>query len=260
MEEPRYCEECGTLNEAEFKYCKNCGSPLQQQSDPDDIGSDFERSQSDGSVDGVSTQDMIYFVGKRGEKVVRKWSEMSFFRRRFSWCWPAFIWSWFFGLAGAGFWFLYRRMYRLGALLIAASFALSAAGILAHSDSITGIVIDSVDCIKQSTDLKTGYVDENELSLRFELLAEGEDAKTLSAYSETVDMVNLMIAVIAGLFALSAYKIFAVRKIKSYSRELTPLELSLAGGTSGGALSLGIILSLIAELSVLVMVIMGAFA
>ncbi len=259
MNESRYCEECGTLNSAEFKYCKNCGTPL-QDAEHNDVGSDFERAQSDGSVAGVSSQDMIYFVGKNGEKVVGKWNEMSFMRRRFSWCWPAFLWSFFFGLAGAGFWFLYRRMYKLGALVLSAAFLLSSAGILVNSKAITGLAIDTVDCIKQSTDYQTGYIDEEELSIRLDMLMEGEDAKQLEVYSETVEFINITVAVLAGLFALAMYKRFAVHKIRSYSRELTPLELSLAGGTSGGALTLGMILSFIAELLVLVVVIMGAFA
>ncbi len=254
----RYCEECKTPNEPEYKFCKNCGTPLQE---PDILDSPIAPiPQNDDSIGEIEAQDMVFFVGKNGARVVQKWNMMGFLRRRFSWCWPAFIWSFFFGLAGAGLWFLYRRMYKFGAIILAASFALSSIGILSHSESITNLVIDSVDCIKQSTDFETGEVNERELSYRLERVMEGEDAKRLAAFSDLSEMFNLVAAVVAGLFALAIYKHFAVSKIKSYGRKLTPLELSLAGGTSGGALTLGIILTVVAELSVLVVVIMGAFA
>ena len=253
----RYCEECKTPNEPEYRFCKNCGTPLQE---PDILDSPVaEVAQNDDSINEISAQDMAFFVGKNGARIVNKWNVMGFLRRRFSWCWPAFIWSFFFGLAGTGFWFLYRRMYKLGAVVLAASFALSSIGILSHSESITNLVVDSADCIKQSTDWRTGEVNEKELSFRLERVMEGEDAKRLAALSDLSEMFNLVCAVLSGLFALLVYKRFAVSKIKSYGRKLTPLELSLAGGTSGGALTLGIILTMVAELSVLVVVIMGAF-
>ncbi|MBQ8550726.1 MAG: hypothetical protein IJ426_05230 [Clostridia bacterium] len=257
MNKSRYCEECGTLNEGEYKYCKKCGALLVAAPEDEEVmffDSDYE---GEGETQ-VTPEELTCFVGRKGEKIVRKWNSMRFAHSRISWCWPAFLLSYFFGIAGAGFWFLYRRMYKLGAATLAVAVFLGFIGLAVNSEHITGIIIDTVECFEQSiTD--DGYVDEQRLSEGLDAIMEGEDAKMLDRHTGISDTFSIIVAVLSGMFSLWLYRRFAVSKIQSYGRKLTPAELTLAGGTSGGGLVVGMLFYFIAESTMVVMVMLGAF-
>ncbi len=258
MDKVRYCNECGTQNEPDFEYCKNCGTLLEIEEDAAKPEWLDDADVGVNPVGGIPAKDMVCFVGKNGNRIVRKWSDGAAFGHRLAWCWPAFWLSLIFGALGAGFWCLYRRMYKLGAFIFATAFVFNVAGVLAHADSLSGFIIDFADSFKQSTDIETDTLDTAELSERLSLLFEGEDAEALSNYADSGRAFNIAISVLAGAFSLYFYKYSATKKIKGYSRELSPMELSLAGGTSFGAAAFGGMLYIIAELTAVVLVIAGA--
>ncbi len=258
MENFRYCEECNTKNEIAFKYCKNCGTLLLNESEDEEII--FESEQNSNFIDDVSLSEIAAFAGKNGNRIAYKWGAMHYFGRRTSWCWPAFLLSLFFGLAGAGFWFLYRRMYRFGVSLLAISLLIISFGILTNAGSIANIMVDVGDCFELSIDPETGYIDGGELLDRLEILKETENAVKLRVFSNIMSGISLAAAIAAGLFSLTIYGRFATKKIKSYGRQLQNDELSLSGGTAGGSLIFGMLSFFIASLAMLLFVIAGVFA
>ena len=249
-----FCEECGTENGPEFKYCKNCGTRL--------VGEEKEASSVMGA-DGepempeIALPEMAIFAGKNGKKIAFKWSKMRFFGRKISWCWPVFLLTWFFGLAGAGFWFLYRRMYRFGVALLAASLLLGTFGSLVKAGNLKGDWTDISLCFEQSINSDTGNFDEEALLTGLEKIERSENVRRLNTYSDITNLINFVAAVLLGLYALFIYERFAQEKIRSYGRPLSEVELSLAGGTSGGAAALGVILYFIVELVAITLIIMG---
>ena len=64
MEKIRYCEECKTPNEADFKYCKTCGTLLcdEETVQVPEFPADTE---GPDSIDGIPLSDLSAFAGKK---------------------------------------------------------------------------------------------------------------------------------------------------------------------------------------------------
>ncbi|MBR6694292.1 MAG: zinc ribbon domain-containing protein [Clostridia bacterium] len=257
MKDFRFCEECGTANGPDFKYCKNCGARLSDSQEGEAPVADEAVFWQDS--DEISIEELSVFAGKNGNKIAQKISAMRFFGRKISWCWPVFLFTWFFGIAGAGIWFLYRRMYRLGAALLAVSLLFSTIGLIANSGNIKGIVMDVSDCFGQNTDPETGNINEVSLIEGLEEIEKSENVRRLNIYSNFSNLINAVISIVFGLYAIYLYERFAIQKIKGYNRKLTPIELSLAGGTAGGGVALGIISYIIAEMAAMILILTGIF-
>ncbi len=266
----RICPECGTVNEPQYTYCKNCGTPLERGKGAEGTYGYSTGNQNFGcppygapgsdNIDGVPTGDLMCFVGNNSYKIIDKWSVMQFTRRRTSWCWPAFLLSWFFGIAGAGYWFIYRRMYKLGAIILAISLLFGVAQVLSVSGSIINVIGDFSEVIAEigetNGDVTDEWVDE-----QTNAISTSKDMMKIAASAQFFGALKTAFSVLAGLFSLYFYKNFAVSKIKGYGRPLSDTELSLAGGTSAGSAVLSVFLYGIAEsfvMTVLLVVLFGA--
>ena len=64
-------------------------------------------------------------------------------------------------------------------------------------------------------------------------------------------------AVLLGIFSLGIYKNFAMEKLRTFTRKPTATELSLSGGTSAGALAIGILVYIMLTGSILVLSALG---
>ncbi len=247
----KICPDCGTYNEPQYTYCKNCGAMLEKSANTEGTYSYGTQNQNFGcppygapytdNIDGVSTAELMSFVGNNAYKIIDKWSVMQFTRRKTSWCWPAFLLCWIFGIAGAGFWFIYRRMYKLGALVLALALVFGIAQVLCVSDSIVNVVGDFskvIDAVVESG----GAVSDEWVNAQADAISTSKDMMKIAASAQLFNALKIAFAVLAGLFSLHFYKGFAVSKIKSYGRPLSDVELALAGGTSAGGTVLSIVL------------------
>ena len=263
----KICRECGSVNEEHYTYCKNCGAKLDsaennayQQSATYADGQFYNARPTADSIEGVPTPDMVRFVGKNSYKIIEKWSLMELAHKKTSWCWPVFLLTFFFGLCGAGFWFLYRRMYKVGAVILAVSLALSILGTALTLDSASGLLggIFSLSQELVTSMDADGMYDMQVFEEGMEKLMSDSDIIKLTAFSYLSDALRVAVAVLLAMFALGLYKSFAANKIKSYGRPLTDMELFLAGGTSGGAAAVGVVFYMIATtvISVISMIVM----
>ncbi len=244
----KICPECNTVNEPQYSYCKNCGAPLKSEQNSGTYNYNSGNTGSDNfgvpygyaadEIDGVPTGDLVCFVGKNSYKIIDKWSMMQFSRRKTSWCWPAFLLTIIFGFAGAGFWFLYRRMYKLGAVVLALALLLGGIQTFAFSDSFVNIISE----IWEDMEEQNGEISDEWLNEKSNELTMSEDMMKLTFSSRIFGILETVSAVLAGLFSLHLYKNFAVNKIKGYGRPLSDIELCLAGGTSAGGVVLGALL------------------
>lgn len=252
MEEKIICPNCQASNESEYIYCKNCGTQLKNtEKDQYRYKENFGASPSGygytaDNIDGVSTRELTCFVGKNSYKIINSFSKMQFLNRKTSWCWPAFLLTWIFGIAGAAFWFIYRRMYKFGAIILAFALVFGAINIIAISDNLTNIVKDFSALTAEIIESK-GNVTPEWITEQSNLIAMSQDMVKISFVSQIVNATTFAFSIFAGLFSLGIYKSFAVKKIKSYGRPLSDIELSLAGGTSGGGVVLGALLYYIAS-------------
>ena len=166
-----------------------------------------------------------------------KFIKMEISHSKTSWCWPAAILGFILGPIGAALWFLYRKMYKIGILLLAAGTVLTfTVAALTYNTNSAG------------------------LSNVFEAIAEGDlgavtDALNNISGTQTVldviasgleNIADLAACILSGLFGYYAYKEHCVKSIRSFRQNgIDPryyrIGLASLGGVSGGMLAVGII-------------------
>lgn len=250
------CPECSTVNEEDFEYCKNCGTPLKAQdttvNEPvaqpvaQPVPPTYNVNPNGvilNTIDGHSSADIATFVGKNSYKFLTKFSKMEITGGKVNWCWPAAVLGFFFGPFGAALWFLYRKMYKVAAIIIAVGFSLTALnsiffGTAIPLEEIMGSIVSGVE---------GGSVDFSFLDSLYQT----------AIYSRIQNIIYYAFSLFGGLFGTGLYKSYVKQKISNYkARCVDPnyysFGLSAVGGTSGGGLAIGIILAiLLADAAVL---------
>jgi len=118
------CSHCNSVNPGEAKYCIMCGTPLSEnyqgkegrytrrhsEHQSDENYSENRGSRIEFSVDGVTSHDLIAYTGDSFHYYMRSFRTIiSGFS--VSWNWAALLFSYFY--------FFYRKMYKVGAILLA---------------------------------------------------------------------------------------------------------------------------------------------
>lgn len=223
----KICPFCKTVNEDEYVYCKNCGNLLESRENTQDSNVNyttfrsFENENTLPVIDGVPTEDIAAFVGVKAPVFLRKFVKSEIVGSKTDWNWPVAVLSFFMGPCGAALWFLYRKMFKTGLLLL-----------------ILGLPILFGPTV-------INYYSGNLSSFLVETASSNISAGVNSLLLFTFQGIKLLSAIVLSLFADSWYKSFAVKKIKVFHASADAryyrFGLSAIGGTSGGALALGII-------------------
>ena len=225
----KICPFCKTVNEDEYVYCKNCGNLLENRDNGYDSDvnyttfGNFENGYTLPVIDGVPTEDIAAFVGAKAPVFIRKFVKSEVIGSKTDWNWPVAVLSFFMGPCGAALWFLYRKMYKIGLLLLIFGFPIffGPTVINYYSGNLSGFLVE------------TSALPSN--------IGAGLNSVLLFA----VQGVKLLSAIVLSLFADSWYKSFTVRRIKLFHASADAryyrFGLSAIGGTSGGALALGIV-------------------
>lgn len=251
------CEVCGTENEEEYKYCKNCGSSLKQQATENEpegsatplneepvVNNSFNIT---NDFDGVSAQEMAIFVGKKAEKILPKFSKMQLIDSKVSWAWPVAILGYFLGPMGSALWFFYRKMYKPAVIL---------AVIGAVITIITGVMsLGGGELIPEAA---INAFAEGNFEQAFEIFNNGADDVTISqkildaSASFIKETANILTCVITGIYGYYIYKKHCIKKITEYraliaDNRFYKIGLASVGGQSVGMLVVGILLMVAAE-------------
>ena len=250
------CHECGTENEPQYIYCKNCGASLRpdtvknntQYAQGQNYNSEYNVNNSNQStynrtvipdtIDGVPTEDIVTFVGKKSFNILSIFTNIELTGSKVSWCWPAAVLGFLFGPLGAAIWFFYRKMYKAAVIFMAIGIVFSAAvGIIAGPITDKDFLQGAVESY-YSGDYAGFYNGVGEL-LR------SEDAVRSIAASVLVSAVRIATMIVAGMFGFYFYKRHAVRSINRY-RDMSvdpryyKIGLASIGGTSSGMAVLGV--------------------
>ena len=169
-----------------------------------------------------------------------KFTSMEFSGSKVSWCWPAALLGFFFGPMGAAIWFLYRKMYKIGALLLVLGAALT---FFLAALSYNPSAVETDDLFDAFT---SGDVD-----LLDDLLI-GEET-VLSRVADLIDMATgVACCILSGIFGFYAYKEHCVKAIRNY--RMTGIDpryyrigLASVGGVSGGMVAVGIVCIIVAS-------------
>lgn len=250
----KICPICSTENEAEYKFCKNCGNSLVGGEDTNEQTKEREvenekfqdstqpNNQPQGFVvgdyRGVSAEEMAAFVGKKAGVILPKFTKMEITGSKISWCWPAAILGLVLGPMGSAIWFFYRKMYKpavLFAVIGAIVTVITSILTFGSSNEMLDIAFDAI---------LSG--DANAVISAFENLEPTETAFTVIAgfISDAIDIASF---IVAGMYGYYIYKNHCISKITSYrsyqaDQRYYKIGLASIGGVSGGMLAVGILL------------------
>lgn len=246
------CPECGTENEEQYIYCKNCGTTLKESKPEPTLKEDINTNQADDSasgcysspnndyscIDGIPYEDIQLFIGTKSNNIMPKFINMEISHSKNSWCWPPAVLAFFFGPFGAALWFFYRKMYKHAFILTAIGAVLSL---------ITSLLTINTTSTYAQAIIKA-FTDGNMSDIMPPI--EGLAPSVFDTIASAIEnIVNIATSVIVGIFSAYWYKNHCVAKIKEF-RAMNPdnnyykLGLMYLGKTSGGMLALGILLAL----------------
>lgn len=265
------CPECGTQNEPQYIYCKNCGVRLVPEQKPNDkaesdnggfnptsdantnaqtFSGNFQTNAGEfviDTIDGVSSEDIVTFVGTKASKIVPKFSKMELSRSRVSWCWPPALLGFLFGPIGTAIWFFYRKMYKIAIILVAIGVLYGGiTGVLnGYFAAATGDFVNSI-VEELPNELQSLY------GSYFGFLKNIKIPNYTPVYEIMGDFISIASFIFGGIFSLHFYKKHTVSKIKEYKlSNIDPryykLGLASVGGTSTGMAWLGIFIYIFAD-------------
>ncbi len=254
------CESCGTENEVEYSYCKNCGNPLkkasfteEQEAQPRgfDYGSQNDVNLNFMEYEGVSTVEMNAFIGAKANNFLPKFTKMQLCNSKTSWTWPAAILGFLLGPLGSALWFFYRKMYKTAIIFAVIGAVITVlTGVMTAGISSTlteGVLEEGMEMIAEGN--FSGFISEIEA---MEGAVPVKD-KILSTVADIITQASeLGAALVSGIYGMYFYKSHCIRKIKEYRTNLSDqrfykMGLISLGGTSGGMLALGLLIMIVAS-------------
>ncbi len=236
------CHECGTENEKEFAFCKNCGAKLYEEEQKNYSSQSFNGPPAENfaveAINGIESEQVVLFVGKKASYYFPKFSKMVILGKKTSWNFAPAILGLIFGPLGAALWCFYRKIYKAAAILLAIGVVLAGITTALTYDSLTGI-FDGMLSAMQGEDTSNIIDSLNGLET-------AESVKTALA-NNIDDLFCLATALIMGAFGNYIYMNHCTNAIKKYrnsglDQRYYKLGLASLGGTSGGMLAIGIIL------------------
>ena len=243
------CPRCGTENESQYTFCKNCGTPLNTAKNSAENNTyrenaDYTNSQftnNEVHFNDISQEEMALFIGKKSPDILPKFAKMEFLNSKVSWCWPVAILSFFFGVSGASLWFFYRKMYKPATLL-----AITGAILTIVTSVITGIITPELSTILNNL-LESGDI--NGILNSINSIPPSKLA-IYTVFTLLNDIIKLLTFILCGIFGFYIYKNHCIEKIhsfKTYQSQSPYYKLGLAstGGVSSGMLVLGIVIMII---------------
>ena len=241
------CKECGTENESDFIYCKNCGATIKEETDKNTTSTQNFQSNdntyNDEFEDGVTQEDLQIFIGNKSKDILPKFARMKFSGSKLSWCWPAALLGFAMGPIGASFWFFYRKMYKPASILVLIGFLLSVINAVV-TFNYNSLAFDAFFEALTTSDFEAIIESVNSIPKEetvFTLLAEFID-----------DAASTITCILCGLFGYHIYKVHCIDSIKKYkatqfNNQYYKLGLSSYGGVSGGMLAVGIVINFAIE-------------
>ena len=261
----KICNECNTENELHYLYCKNCGNPLEGEKTVNPPLNEEPKTQAPpvapapavpNSVEDIDKQDFTEFIGKNSDKIFSKFVRMEYSHSKVSWCWPAAILQLLFGFLGGAIWFFYRKMYKVAVILVAIGIVFTAAQTALTFNtqvSVGNYIVDSFSQIFE--EIESGFTYSGASTQRvienIEKAPTGKLDMLLVGIADVLDLIETYAgAALVGMFAMHLYKKHCIKKIRAYKQGAVNPQyysycLGLIGGTSGGMLALGIIITAI---------------
>ncbi len=235
--ENKICFQCKEKNDPSFSYCKRCGAPLPVVEEKTDLSAEVvsENNTShfeEDTIDGVNAEHVRAFVGKNNTRIMDSFYNMSIYNKKTSFCAPVLILGLLMGFFGMSIWFFYRKMNKIGFLLLSIPLIFSCVDVALNFEVIKNF-------LKGYTEIFSLYMlDTEALNNQLTNLYADFAQNFVSFLPDVRNIIESIAApIFMSVFALYFYKRHAVKKVKeicAYNKEDSNLSLKLflSGGTS----------------------------
>lgn len=167
-------------------------------------------------IDGASVDDVSDFVRQSSNVYVPKFISMYQSGKKVSWNWSVFLLGWLLGPMFAGVWFMYRKMYKAGLLIIVL-------GVLLFGLRTAITYQTQYDIYSSSLD----YAYENSDTTEYSLYGTNAILNSITGnMNSTSFLLNFLLSILSlaativlSIFANSMYKDFVVKSVKEYTAQ-----------------------------------------
>lgn len=234
----KICFQCKTENDEGFRYCKRCGAVLPIVDERTDLDAEVvsENAQNtrfeEASIDGVSEEHLKAYIGKNHPRILDSFYNMCLYNKKTSFCVPVLILGLFFGFFGMSCWFFYRKMNKIGFLLLSIPLIFSLVDIALNFEVLVAF-------LRNYSTLFSSYVaDAEAFSAELNSIVNELRLGFKSFIPDIRSLVECVVApIVMSVFSLYLYKNKAVSSIKAIclaneNDSNLQLRLFLSGGTS----------------------------
>ncbi len=227
------CPICGFVNEYGVDKCKKCSAPLFTEGTDEEFSFADDAFAADAKLNDIPNREYVEYIGRNRSRYLSSFYALSGQGRNISVNWGAML----FGPV----WFFYRKMPKIGVLLIAAVFAFELLLGMIGLDEATKKYYRSI--FELFPRIVSGEVGTSEANDRLTTLYNeytASDRSRLSVASEWLESIlTVSIHVFCGLFADRLYFRSVKRKILAARPKCTSLPeyyayLNRKGGVSPG--------------------------
>ena len=259
-EESQYpCHLCGEMNKPNANFCNRCGTRLIKPDKKPAVSSTEELSDMLGVEvkqispvqsaldplagipasaqfeEDVTAADMACYIAVNTPYYMRAFDLIKRKANKFNWSAAVF----------SGIWFLYRKMYKVAAILIAVGVLFSFINTVLTFDTVSKTANSLLQSFENYEDFS--FTEQIEILEDIEKNSETPKQWFAEAIQNTLELIT---AAITGIFAFYWYKKHTVRVLKKYKESNIDLRyyrmgVLTLGGTSGGFAFLGVALILV---------------
>ena len=240
MDTNKRCSRCGTDNEQEYLYCKNCGTPFEKQTNTQNnthytpisyhnsqVDSMVDYSEIEPEIDGVDTKKIQAYVGtKNRDRIMQKF--ITAFRtgkRVKGFNWIVFITGTLLVFPFVSAWFFYRKMYKIGTILCALSIAFT-------------VAVTAINFSSNTEKMRKEYNEIKSYSAEEILQQETEITASVSKAESVVAIIQFALSVFLAVNAWNIYykqSLLRIRKLEETNLPNNNQFYQLAGLPSSAA-------------------------
>ncbi len=220
----KICKKCGTINRETALFCKNCGKRFEESVNVNINNQDF-----------ISEQEFSAFIGKNQERFMPHFRKF-FTGKKVSFSPLVFLLTLLAAPFAGGFWFLHRKMYKIGTVILAVGILMQVVAVYEAFDVMKRTYDTIMPYVtERSYNYNSGYDDDydyyfddnhsdnyyfnsNDLVKRVVNVCQEELAR-YSVINWILSLVELSGAILLGLFAKYIYFRYSVNRIMSLKKQ-----------------------------------------